>query len=478
MLLSGGINKLEDGFGFADQQIISEVKKATEIGYEINPFNLTAGVAPLRAEVVEQTLKTITYTEDHFRFFREVPKNKALSNVVQYIKLYGYGQSDNLFLPAGENPLYEDHADFARGISYVKYLGNLRIVNHVATLVQTHIMDVIAAENMAGARHLARQLETALFWGNSKLGPNGSEWYEFDGLYNQVEAVFDLAGEPLTEPAVNDIVQVVLDNYGFPNRLYLPPVVYSDLMKQIMGAQRVFLPTKEGGYSIGAPIDVIRTQGGPIGVVPIFFLGKGDFRGPLKTPPLAATHTNAATAPASVSVALNTTANGAEWNKLRVDSASVKYRVTAVNRYGESAPVESSAVALTSADLGKSINLTITNAASLTNPPSYFNIYRSDNGGTFYWVKSIPTASVVSNGTTSWSDKNEQMPGYYTAFLGEFNNNVLEFLQLMPLTQVPLAQIQPAIRWLLLMYATFVVYAPKKIVTVRNIGRIDNSTIV
>ncbi|MCS7242929.1 hypothetical protein [Candidatus Caldatribacterium sp.] len=474
-MLLNGIHTLGDGFDFADQQIISEIRKATEIGYEINPFNLTSGVAPLRAEVVEQTLKVITYTEEHFRFFREVPKGKALSNVVQYIKLYGYGRSENLFLPAGENPPYEDNADFARGIAHVKYLGTLRIVNHVATLVQTHIMNVIAAENMAGARHLARQLELALFWGNSKLGPGGGEWYEFDGLYNQVEEVFDLAGEPLTEATINDIVQVVLDNYGFPNRLYVSPAIYSDLIKQIMGMQRVLLPTKEGGYAIGAPIDVIRTQGGPIGVVPVFFLGKGDFRNPLRLAPTAASHVNAATAPASVTVSINPTPNGAEWHKLRVDSATIKYRVTAVNRFGESAPVESSAVVLTSADFGKSINLTITNSSTLANPPAYFNIYRSDNGGKFYWVKAIPTASESAGGITTWSDKNGQMPGYHTAFLGEFNSNVLEFLELMPLTQVPLAQIQPAIRWLLLMYATFVVYAPRKIVTIRNIGRIDNS---
>lgn len=478
MFITGNITRFADGFDFAHQQDIAEVKKATEIGYEINPFNLTSGVAPLRAEVVEQTLKTIIYTEDHFRFYREVPKGKALSNVVQYIKVYGYGQSENVFLPAGENPPFEDHADFARGIAYVKYLGNLRIVQHPATLIQTHIMDVIAAENMAGARHLARQLELALFWGNSKLGPNGTEWYEFDGLYNQVEAVYDLGGEPITEPVVNDIVQMVLDNYGFPNKFYMPPIVYSDLMKQIMGMQRVLLPTKEGGYSVGAPIDVIRTQAGPVGVVPVFFLGKGDFRCPLKKVPAAASHANAATAPASVTAAINASANGAEWNKLKVDTATIRYAVTAVNRYGESAPVYSDAVVLETADFGKSINLTITNASSLQNPPSYFNIYRSDNGKDFYWVKAVPAASQASGGTTSWSDKNEQMPGYYTAFLGEFNSNVLEFLELLPLTQVPLAQIQPAIRWLLLMYATFVVYAPRKIVTIRNIGLIDNSQVM
>lgn len=460
-----------DGFGISRQQDIAELAKALSIGYTVDPASLTSGFAPLRAESIDNTLHIVTYQDRHIRFWKDVPKTKAASSVEQFIQLTSYGTGTEAFLPEGTAP-EEDDASFNRKTVNIKYLGTLRKVTHPATLVQTYIMDAIAAQNLAGAAWIARTMEWALFWGDSSLAYSG-ESYEFDGMYNLIDNEFDMENEPLTEGTFNELSQQIMDNYGSPSDMYLPYQAYSDLSKQFFPKERVAIPTSPG-YTVGTIIDSVITQAGPIRLNPAFFLGQSDRRCPLKTCPSSATSSSAPTAISGVAVGTGTGTTG-EWTKsFPASSAVISYRVTAANRYGESLYVETTAdTTFASSDFGYAYPLTITNHTAVVTAPEYFNIYRQDNGtGNYYWVKSVAATNQSSSATTEWSDYNQVMPNTYTAFFGEMSPDIVKFAQLSPLIKMDLATIEPSIRWMLLLYGALIMTAPLKWTIVRNIGRL------
>jgi hypothetical protein len=57
------------------------------------------------------------------------------------------------------------------------------------------------------------------------------------------------------------------------------------------------------------------------------------------------------------------------------------------------------------------------------------------------------------------------------AFIGELTPQVVAAKQLAPLMKMDLATVAPSIRWMILCYLTFILYAPKKWVKIINIGR-------
>ena len=62
------------------------------------------------------------------------------------------------------------------------------------------------------------------------------------------------------------------------------------------------------------------------------------------------------------------------------------------------------------------------------------------------------------------------MPNCDQALLMQFDNEVIEFAQLAPLMKMDLAMLSPAYRFMILLYGTPLLYAPKKIVRFINIG--------
>ena len=67
-------------------------------------------------------------------------------------------------------------------------------------------------------------------------------------------------------------------------------------------------------------------------------------------------------------------------------------------------------------------------------------------------------------------DKNRTIAGCDEAFLIDSGEDVWSFKQLAPLMKMDLAVLSPATRFMLLLYGTPILYAPKKMVTFRNIG--------
>ena len=454
-----------EGFGMGSGSDVENLNKALSTGDYSQADGVDGRVngAALQVESLENSLKVLTYGDQHVKFWKKIAKTPAYSTVEEFNQLISYGSSTGGFLPEGVLPETDD-SQYKRQASFVKFLGTTREVTHPMTLVRSAHGDVVARENQNGILWLMKQLENGLFWGDSSLAPAGTEGFQFDGLNKLIDAgnTIDLAGKQIEDGNINDGAQLLLENFATPTDLFLPFETLSEFSKEYFPKERVIMPTAGAGYQAGLVVNKFQTHGGAVNFEPDLFLQK--------TKPLSTTGsggTKAPTVPASIAVAAGTATN-AEF--VKSGAGTYKYAVTACNRFGESVPVTATDIVLAADDLVKGVAITITNNAAMTVAPDYFNIYRSEVGGTnLYKIASVPAASVSASGTTATVDKNSIMPNTYTSFMGEFSPEVLAFKQLAPIMKMNLATLGPCIRWMILIYGTPVLYAPKKWMKFKNI---------
>ena len=463
------------GFGMASAAEAAELVKAlnTNNYAQANGVAGQTGGSALIPESLESQLKVLTYSDQHVKFWKAIAKSPAYSTVEEYTQLLSYGSQTGAFVPEGILP-EEDDSQYVRKASFVKFLGTTRSVTHPMTLTRSAFGDVVARENQNGILWMLKQLEHALFWGDSSLAPAGQEGVQFDGLNKLIDPqnTIDMKGGDMTDTSINAGAQMLLENYATPTHLYMPFETLATFSEQYFPKERVIMPTQSSGYQAGLVVNKFQTHGGAVSFEPDLFLQK--------TKPLSLTGTGgtkAPTAPATVTGALDATVTDGEWAK-SADATAVapgigtySYSVTACNRFGESVPTAITAdVAITASDIAKGIKLTITNSASMVVAPEYFRIYRTAPGGTVkYAIGTVAAGSVNASGVTTFVDKNVILPNTYTAFMGQFDSSVIEFKQLAPIMKMDLATLAPAYRWMILLYGVPVLYAPRKWMRFTNI---------
>lgn len=467
----------ENGFGAGTESQIAELSKALEAGYQVGAGK--TGGSALRVESLESSLKVVTYTSSHIKLWKRMPKSPAFSTVEEYNQLSSYGGEQSPFLQEAETPQASD-SSYARRNALVKFLGTTREISHQASLVHPAHGDLIAQENHNGILWLLQQVERSLFTGDSSLAFDG-EAEQWDGLDSLIDAasVLDLEGNPLQEADIEEATNTVIENYGFPTDMYLGTRTMSDLVKTFYPRERVQLPAPSQGQ-VGQAINTMATQAGVIQFNPDVFIRR--------TPaaPSAATSVNAPATPASIAASAATGTDGDHEKGAPNGSSSFAYLVTAANRFGESAPTGfGSIVTLSQAnkEAGVHVPLTITNPGTIgAFPPEYFRIYRSvasvdtsvpQSVSDYALIAQVPASSQAASGTTSFNDVNLTLPFTSTAYIGELAPSVLTFRQLMPMMKMDLAVLGPAYRWMILLYGTPVMFAPKKWIRLINIGQLE-----
>lgn len=450
--------QFENGFGMSNGQEVAELNKALSAGYGTSPDTQTNGGA-FRVESLENSLKVLTYTDQHIKFWKRIPKLKAYNTVEEYNQLLSYGSEGGGFLTEGELPDTQD-STYQRKASFVKFMGVTREVTHPMTLVNSAHGDVMARMNQDGILWMLKKIENALFWGNSKLGVGGSEYVEWDGLDTMIDAgnTIDLAGKSLEEKHINYGAQMILENYGTPTDFFLPYEVYGQFAQEFYDRQRLAMPAP-GATTAGTVVDKFNTHAGPVNFEPNIFLKK------TKPLPTQATSAKAPAQPTITNVVAGT--EPAEFGKSG-GQGTYKYYVTAANKHGESTPSEVAEFALT--DGAKAVNVTVKNASSTVYPVDYLVIYRTEkDGDQAYQIARIPVTSNAADAETTFVDTNETMPNTYSAFMGEMTEQVISFKQLAPMMKMDLATLAPSYRWMILLYGVPQIYAPKKWCRFKNI---------
>lgn len=448
------------GFGIGSQQDVDNLNKALSAGHEVNPLQLEGGGA-FRVESLENSLKVLTYGDQHIKLWKKIAKQKAYSTVEQYGQLIDYGRGQGAFVGEGVLPDTND-STYARKAAFVKFLGTTREVTHPMTMVDSAFGNVVARQNQDGILWMLKQLEQALFWGNSKLAPGGEEGLEFDGLDRMIdkENTIDLGGKYLEERHINWGAQMIIQNYGTPTDLYLPFEVMAQFSEDFFPKERVIMPTQQG-YQAGVVVNKFMTHGGEVEFNPNIFLNKTKALNP---------NASSLKAPAVGTLAGGNLVDTVTGDFGKSGAGTYKYKVTFCNSHGESIPTEEVSVVISAGDVNKGVQLTITNPISTAFPVEYVRIYRTEkDGNRFYEVDKVAVASAGSGATTTYVDKYETIANTYSAFMGEMSPEVLAFKQLAPMMKMDLATLGPVIRWMILLYGVPVLYAPKKFMRYKNI---------
>lgn len=459
-----------DGFGLSTWEEVGQLNKALAAGYDIPAMTGGISGSALRVESLEASLKVITFQMQHIKFWQKIPKLPAFSTVEEYNQLQSYGSEGGAFTPEGELGEYDD-AIYRRQISMVKYLQTVRKVTHPLTLVRAAHGDVVGNEIRNGIMWLLGHIEYYLYWGNRALGFGGAEGVEFDGVNKLIDpaSVIDAMGDPLREDIIETTANVIVENYGFPTDIFIGTRPLADLAKVMFPKERIVVPYKEG--QIGVPINTFASQAGVLAFNPDVFLKK-------RAAPEAATSTKAPLAPHvhSATAAGSAPPLTGDWTKTHNGWGTYNYRVSGVNRYGESAAsvVLTSSAVTADTDYIPVVMHNNAGEAAATYHIDYLNIYRSEAnaavGATCYLVAQIVAADRTNGGATTWNDLNSICSNVHKVFMGELTPQVISFKQLAPMMKMDLAVVEPSIRWLQLIYGVPIIYAPRKWCIIKNVG--------
>jgi len=268
--------EMSDGFGVGSASQLNELRKALSAGYVTNQGNGSqTGGGALRVQSLEQSLKVLSNTERHYKFWQEVPKTPANSTVEEFNTLGQYGVDQGGFNFEGQLP-QQDDSTFTRNVALVKFLGTTRQVTHPLSMVKPAHGDVIALENRNGILWILRRLESAFFTGNSTLTFGSVEGAEFNGLQQQIASsnIVDLLGNPLSEEVIEEGANQIAAVYGTPTHLFLSQRAMADFSKTVYGKER-FMPqqaTVDSNGKVGYFVSAITTQAGEIGMRPDVFI--------------------------------------------------------------------------------------------------------------------------------------------------------------------------------------------------------------
>lgn len=472
-----------NGYGVSTQENVDALNKALQAGQitgRDTADSFDASGSPLKVESLEKTLKHLTFRESDITFWKDIPKKPAYNTVVEFNQQVSYGQDRGGFYNEGELPDEEDSV-YVRRAQFTKYLGVTKSVTHQMTLVNTMVGNQIQKAIKDGTLWILRKLDQSLFFGNDKLVSlefNGflaqqefsDSWADRNSYWNS-EHVIDMRGKSLSEEAIESAANVIVENFGLATQLYGAPSILSGFVKQFYGNKFIMPNTQALNNGVmGQRVQQFESQFGPIGLrQDIFFKKK-----PAKDGKSPATADKAPQKPTVTATAVEAVVANSKW--ATEDAGNVYYAVSAFNSKGESQlTIVETPVAVVA---NGAADIKITAAVGDSHPATAYRIYRTvaggDKTGPFYPIMDVSLDDVTRglDGATAGNvrDLNRFLPNCDQAMVMQFDDEVLEFAQLAPLMKMDLAMLAPAYRFMVLLYGTPLLYAPKKMVRIINIG--------
>lgn len=453
----------------------------------------TSGAA-LKTESLDPMLKILTNRDSHIVFWKMLAKQKAYNTVEEYNQLTDYGLDVGIFNTEGETPQFTDSIYTRRSV-LIKYSGVSGEVTHPFQLVNlgSGVSNALAAEVQSKTSFLLRAINKSLPTANSSLVSNefdGIFKQHFDGIvnggtlddYDNSSATIDARGKALTDANVEDAANAVVnDGFGNVSTIMGNPLVFNDYVKRFHESKRVMVNNPVGGTTgaiMGQAVNTIATQFGNIQIANDIFFDQDRIKG--KTYNASATSTKAPAVP----VTGGAPATPVDANAKFADGAGdYFYTVTAKNRYGESAMVLMDTTA-TTVPVGDAVDLTWTHTDGNYAVES-FVVYRTEVDDADYTTAKFYPIFTVSK--AEWTagydggaagvvrDRNRKIANTSSAIVLDFGIETLAFKQLAPMMRMDLARTSPSFRFMVLCYGTPVIFAPRKVAKIENLGR-DIST--
>ena len=425
---------------------LNDLMKALEAGsYNAAPGQLAQGAA-LQVEDLSPVMETVTYDDSHIKLQKMLSVKDAKSTLVQFNRQLDYGifgGSAQFEGGIGE----EDTSNYVRAIVPMSYYSTTRRVSVAANLIGA--FDGRKAEDRAAAdaaMKLAGDIEFDSFRGQSDFSNGGifdgspaaiaempnmrgvdSQIRESDSLSNTQDLMFAEYGSDqtvvvsvngtLTQSSIEDAAVKSAMQHGSADKLLLDPISLSAYNKIAHAKERIML-AGAAQESSGAELRQQWTSSALVSLEPSRFLsGKTrPARARAGSPAAPATLTSAAAADPASSLAAGT----------------YTYKAAAANERGESVEkVDDGGAQIVAA--GEKVTLTIAAVAGA----KYFNIYRSEDGGSAASAKYIGRVKAAGAGASSFVDLGNREPGSVTGFL--LQGSTMALHQLSPYSRLKLA---------------------------------------
>lgn len=444
---------------------------------------LTSGSA-LKVESLEQTQKILTAQAKHMPFFARIAKLPAKNTVEEYNQLVSYGNLDGGFISEGETPESSD-SQYTRKSQMVKYLGVVGGVTHQMQLVDLNgVPNMIAAMTKNKSMEIMQLMESYLPFADSRVVPenfNGFfQQHEVNSGYGSYDAymnsdhVIDCHGKVLTDTDIEHGSLTAVNNYAMADVLIGAPDVFSNFVTRYHDKKLINpVPSMVRDGVFGQRVNEIITQNGGVEVLQSnFFKNRKQ-----KQASTGASSQKAPAAPTTVTA----TAVADTLSKSTVNGVGdYFYAVAAKNKFGESALTF--VTGLVSVAANQAVDLTITPGASTYAATGYV-IYKSEVDpaqpqGTVIVHKVFEVG--VEQMQTGYDggaagivrDRFRIIPGTDQAYLVEWDpEQVFAFKQLAPMMKMNLAVTGPISRFMVLLYGTPILYAPRKTIRYINIGK-------
>jgi len=479
-----GVNQIQD---------LMKAMSAGETTGRTLDGTITSG-SSLKAESLDPTLKILTNRDKHIVFWKMIPKQKAYNTVEEFNQLVDYGSDVGISNLEGETPTFVD-SQFRRESVLVRYMGVAGEVTHPFTLTRlggtSGQQNAMAIETYNKTQLLIRGIDKLLATGDNDLVPT-----EFDGVFKQHydgvsttldgysndSSVIDARGYRLNDERVEEAVQAVVNNnFGNVSHIMSSPIVFSNYVKEFHESKRVMVGQSGAvvGATMGQSVNTIQTQNGAIDVAQDIFFDWG----PAKTYDHATTN---AKAPAAPTLTTTATVQTDTSTKFTDGAGDYVWGVVAGNRYGESAMlILNSGVTPLTVGATEAVDLdwAHTDGAYAV---TYFKVFRSPKGVTattyatcdYYAIFSVTAAEWAAGydggGAGDVRDRNRSLPNTKSALVWDNSIDVYAFKQLAPVMKMDLAITAPSFRFMVLCYGTPVLFAPKKMSKIVNIGVTTN----
>lgn len=455
---------------------LNDLMKALEAGqYNAAPGQLSQG-SSLQTEDLSPVMENVTFSDKHIKLQKMLSVKDAKSTLTQFNRQLDYG----IF---GGSAQYEggigeeDTSNYVRAVVPMAYYSTTRRVSVAANMIGA--FDGQKAEDRAAsdaAMKLAADIEFDLFRGQADFSNAGV----FDGNPNAIAEVPSMVGVDaqvrmsdslsntqdlmfaeygsdqtvvvsvdgtLTQSIIEDAAVKSAMNHGSADKLLLDPISLSAYNKIAHAKERIML-AGSAQEATGANLGTQWTSSAMVALEPSRFLSG-------KTRP-ARSRAGAPAAPATLTSAAASDAASV------IDAGSYVYKVTAVNERGESVEKvdDDGAQAVVA---GEKVTLTIAAVAGA----KYFNVYRSEDGGTAATAKFIGRVKASGSGSTSFTDLGYRQPGSVTGFLVQ--SDTMGIHQLSAYSRLKLAINDLSLPEAHFRFLSLALYQPRKNVLLDNI---------
>ncbi|AYJ74840.1 hypothetical protein CSW25_07035 [Thermus scotoductus] len=468
----GGIRTWEDWQAFA---------KAVQTAGDPHALDFKAGltgVPAIRLESIEATLRSVVEREESFRLFRRLQPVPAYSSVAEWATQVGIGGDLADAFHSETADIRGDAGQYKRNVLRVKYLMTRAEIT-IAALQQRTILgggdDLKARENVNATLRILRALEWALFQGDEEVVPT-----QFNGIRAWLarefpDHIFDLRGSSDTEALYSAIYEAFGrtigpdGGFGKITDVYLSPTVQNDLDLYLAPQWRVPLSENPRAIEYGAPVVGIRTSYGDVATVQDVWIEDPN-AAHLTTPAEVRTRGRISpSAPGAPGLTVSPVGSDPASRFEAGHAGTYYYAVAALGEGGEG-PL-SSIEAVTVAG-GGGAELTIT-------PPTGYGqtgyaIYRSTRNpataptpADLRLVTRIPAGSDPTQPVV-WRDLNHEIPGSATVYLLDLSPEAIDWTQLMPMIQYPLAPVKATVPWAVLLFGALKLGIPQRHWVVKN----------